>query len=120
MKGGDDDLIAQHILNKRNSRISFSRESQTISKTEKSWSGLISQKVRHMKIGRYYSKKNKTLAGLSRSAIQLVGLSFNFDFKPAVVNSLIDIRHQELSFYYLYPTRSKTGYKSLKMGTSCH
>lgn len=62
--GGDDDLIAQHILNKENCRISFSRESQVMSKAQKSWGALIRQKVRHLAIGKYYSKKSKTLAGL--------------------------------------------------------
>ncbi len=64
LTGGDDDLVAQQIVSKENCKISFSKESHTCSQAEKTWSGLIRQKIRHMHVGRYYSKKSKTLVGL--------------------------------------------------------
>lgn len=64
LTGGDDDLVAQQIVSNQNCKISFCKESQTYSQAEKTWSGLIRQKTRHMHVGQYYSKKSKTLVGL--------------------------------------------------------
>lgn len=64
LTGGDDDLIAQHICNSRNTCICFDLESQTSSKAEENLADLIRQKTRHLSVGQFYSKKSKTLVGI--------------------------------------------------------
>lgn len=64
LTGGDDDLIAQHICNSDNTTICFDKEAHTSTEAEKNLNDLVKQKTRHLSVGKFYSKKSKTLLGI--------------------------------------------------------
>lgn len=64
LPGGDDDLIAQKILDAKRTRITYVKNSQTRSRAENNWNALINQKIRHLKAGKFYTKKSQTLLGI--------------------------------------------------------
>ncbi len=55
--GGDDDLLIQKIATVHNTRVTLSKESQTLSAPSRSWINYLHQKTRHLSVGRYYKKE---------------------------------------------------------------
>ena len=64
LKGGDDDLTFQKLATKENSKAIFSKNSQTLSIPQRTLSTYLSQKRRHLHIGKYYSTKTKSVIGV--------------------------------------------------------
>ena len=57
IKSGDDDLFINRVANKNNTQIEIDPETFTFSEAEKTFSGWIKQKKRHLSTGKYYKKK---------------------------------------------------------------
>ncbi|WP_132128416.1 glycosyltransferase [Anseongella ginsenosidimutans] len=68
LRSGDDDLFVNRAADSGNTRIAFSRESQTVSKAELTWGDYIRQKRRHQSVGKYYRGKHKFFLSLHACA----------------------------------------------------
>ncbi len=62
--GGDDDLMVNNMANKFNTSVQFVPNSQVFSIPEDSWVSYFKQKIRHLSVGKYYRKKDRTLLAL--------------------------------------------------------
>ena len=62
--GGDDDLFINKVANKHNTAINLDADAHTLSEPKTTWSGWMSQKMRHYTTAKHYRKKNKFLLGL--------------------------------------------------------
>lgn len=61
--GGDDDLFVNEVSNKRNVAICISEEAQMYSEPKKTWGEWITQKRRHLSVGKRYKFRDKFLLG---------------------------------------------------------
>lgn len=61
--GGDDDLFVNEVSNKKNVAICISEEAQMISEPKKTWGEWITQKRRHLSVGKRYKFRDKFLLG---------------------------------------------------------
>ncbi|HTF80606.1 MAG TPA: glycosyltransferase [Cytophagales bacterium] len=61
---GDDDLFVQKVATPQNTSIVTKHCSHTISIPKNTWDEYLTQKVRHLNIGKYYNFKTKSLLGL--------------------------------------------------------
>ncbi|MFY0605211.1 MAG: glycosyltransferase [Cyclobacteriaceae bacterium] len=52
--GGDDDLLVQKLSTAQNTRLTIHPKSLTYSKPERTWKEYLSQKTRHLSVGKYY------------------------------------------------------------------
>jgi len=57
--GGDDDLLVQKMTQPGNTQIILGKESLTYSIPKRTWKGYLSQKTRHLSVGKYYQPKAK-------------------------------------------------------------
>ncbi len=62
--GGDDDLFVNRHATTGNTEVVVSKESLVYSIPKTTWSGFITQKIRHLSVGKYYRFKHKLLLGL--------------------------------------------------------
>jgi cellulose synthase/poly-beta-1,6-N-acetylglucosamine synthase-like glycosyltransferase len=62
--GGDDDLFVNRHATGTNTGVEVSKESLVYSIPKTTWSGFITQKIRHLSVGKYYRFKHKLLLGL--------------------------------------------------------
>ena len=62
--GGDDDLFVNKYATAENTSIELSPESLVITKPEKSFGKYYKQKLRHLSVGKYYTKKSKIFLGI--------------------------------------------------------
>lgn len=62
--GGDDDLFVNQASNKENVAICISPESHTVSEPKKTWNEWITQKRRHLSVGKRYKFRDKFLLGI--------------------------------------------------------
>ena len=68
VKSGDDDLFINEVANNKNTALSFSKESFTISEPKSSFRDWILQKRRHISTARLYKTKHQFLLGLFYSS----------------------------------------------------
>lgn len=102
--GGDDDLMINHIATNYNTLNATSPTSQTISKPEYSWSSYFRQKTRHLSVGVYYRKKDKTLLGVFTLTF-LFGWIFFFSLLVSAINPYLILAAfglRSLSFYSIF------------------
>ncbi|MEQ8473742.1 MAG: glycosyltransferase [Marinoscillum sp.] len=57
--GGDDDLLVQRISCKTNTRVNIGTESLTYSFPKRTWKEYLTQKTRHLSVGKFYRSKFK-------------------------------------------------------------
>ncbi|MCU0326803.1 MAG: glycosyltransferase [Spirosomaceae bacterium] len=62
--GGDDDLFVNQASNKENVAVCISPEAHTISEPKKTWNEWITQKRRHLSVGKRYKFRDKFLLGI--------------------------------------------------------
>ena len=83
--GGDDDLLIQKIGLQIRAGINIHQESLTYSAPERTWNKYLTQKIRHLSVGKHYQKKYKHRLSLQSgihsslwvSFLSLVGFSDN-------------------------------------------
>lgn len=61
---GDDDLFVNHHATSTNTEICLESEAQTITYPKSTIKTYLTQKKRHISVGKYYSKKSKVITGL--------------------------------------------------------
>lgn len=61
---GDDDLFINEVARKDNVAICISEEARTVSEPKRTWDEWITQKRRHLSVGKRYKLKNKLSIGL--------------------------------------------------------
>lgn len=76
LKSGDDDLFVNQAANRKNTRIVFSTEGQTLSKAERTWGDFFRQKRRHQSVGKYYKGRHKFLLSLLPVSVILFYICF--------------------------------------------
>ena len=64
LTGGDDDLFVNKTANSRNTRISLSPESTTLSIPKSTLREYLHQKIRHLSVGKYYNGRDRFFLGL--------------------------------------------------------
>ena len=69
--GGDDDLFVNEVSNKSNVAICIAEEAHMVSEPKKTWGAWITQKRRHLSVGKRYKFRDKFLLG-SLATSQLV------------------------------------------------
>lgn len=74
--GGDDDLFVQKHAHKHNTHINLCPESLTYSFPKRKWKEYLTQKVRHLSVGKYYRSEFKSSHFLRMSMHFLLWLSF--------------------------------------------
>lgn len=62
--GGDDDLLVNKWANSENTRIVIDSYAHTLSIPKLTWKAYLIQKIRHLSVGTYYNKKDRTRLGL--------------------------------------------------------
>ena len=62
--GGDDDLLVNKWANSKNTKIIIDPDSHTLSVPKTTWASYFIQKIRHLSVGTYYRKKDRTRLGL--------------------------------------------------------
>lgn len=62
--GGDDDLLVNKWANSKNTKIIIDPDSHTLSVPKTTWASYFIQKIRHLSVGKYYRKKDRTRLGL--------------------------------------------------------
>ena len=83
--GGDDDLLIQKMGSEIRSDINIHPESLTYSAPERTWNKYLTQKIRHLSVGKHYQRKYQQRlsfqsgihTGLWMSFLYLVGFSAN-------------------------------------------
>ncbi|MFP4555498.1 MAG: glycosyltransferase [Bacteroidales bacterium] len=96
LTSGDDDLFIHQVAKKSNTSVIYNKEAQTRSKAQRTFSGWLMQKKRHLTTSPHYKKGVKFLLGLeplSRiifwiSGIILIGIQFY----PYIIGGLILFR----------------------------
>ena len=78
--GGDDDLFVNKYANKQNTAIVLHHEAVTFSNPKETWKDFITQKTRHLSVGKYYHFKDRLILGLILLTKMLFWLSL-----PAVI-----------------------------------
>lgn len=81
--GGDDDLLVQKIASNTNTRVNIGSESLTYSFPKRTWKEYLTQKSRHLSVGKFYRSKFKNEhtwriiihAGLWLSFLYLISFS---------------------------------------------
>lgn len=104
LTGGDDDLIINHLADSTNTKVITHPNSQTVSIPETSWNDYFKQKIRHLSVGQYYQKKDRTLLGLFTLSF-LLGWIFFFSLLVSVINPyfiLTVYALRSLSFYIIF------------------
>ncbi len=74
--GGDDDLFINKVVNKRNTALALSHESITYSFPKETWGAYLSQKTRHLSVGKYYKSRDVILLSLLALSGVLFWLTF--------------------------------------------
>ncbi len=62
--GGDDDLLVNAFANKSNTEIMIDQSAQCISVPKKTWASYLTQKTRHLSVGKEYRQKDRTRLGI--------------------------------------------------------
>ncbi len=102
--GGDDDLMISHLATNTNTTIITTPSSQTSSKPMMTWQQLLKQKTRHLSVGKYYHKKDRTLLGLFTLSL-LFGWIFFFSLLVSAINPYLILTVfglRSLSFYSIF------------------
>jgi len=76
--GGDDDLFVNQFANNRNTAVNLDPESLVYSDPKTSFSSYLTQKKRHLSVGKHYRFKHKFILGilaLSKIIFWILGLS---------------------------------------------
>jgi len=76
--GGDDDLFVNEHSSSKNTIVTLHPESVIISEPKKTFSDYLTQKIRHISVGKLYRFKHKLLLGinsLSKILVWIIGLS---------------------------------------------
>ncbi len=74
--GGDDDLFVSQVANQQNVSICLQPDAFTVSAPKTTFREWYRQKKRHLSVGKYYKRRNKTLLGLL--SISQVGFWLSF------------------------------------------
>lgn len=61
--GGDDDLFVNEHSDKYNTKIVIGEKANVASMPKQTWSSYLSQKIRHLSVGKFYKKKDKLHLG---------------------------------------------------------
>ncbi len=102
--GGDDDLMINRLATNTNTGIMTTPSSQTLSKPMMTWQQLIRQKTRHLSVGKFYHKKDKTLLGLFTLSL-VFGWIFFFSLLVSAINPYLILTVfglRSLSFYSIF------------------
>lgn len=102
--GGDDDLLINNKANSENTKIVIDPNSHTLSIPKVTWAAYFIQKMRHLSVGTYYNKKDRTRLGLFAlcnwlSWIMLLVLFFN-GYNRILILSLFGFR--SILFYTIF------------------
>ncbi len=62
--GGDDDLFVNKWATENNTAVILDKESSVLSIPQRTYAGYFKQKVRHVSVAKYYSKKSKFFLGI--------------------------------------------------------
>ncbi|MBK6264032.1 glycosyltransferase [Marivirga sp. S37H4] len=76
--GGDDDLFVNKHANGTNTAICTDMQATLYSKPKTSWKDFITQKKRHLSVGKFYRKKDKFLLGLYHVSQTMLWIFFIF------------------------------------------
>ena len=74
--GGDDDLFVNQIANSKNVATCLDKRAYTISKPNRNWGSWISQKHRHLSVGKFYRLKHKLTLGAFHLSNMIFYVSF--------------------------------------------
>ncbi|PNQ75479.1 glycosyl transferase family 2 [Hanstruepera neustonica] len=105
IKSGDDDLFVNQVANAKNTAISLTPESFTVSVPKKTFSSWIVQKKRHITTAKYYKTTHKIVLSLyymSQASFWLLALTLLiFLFQWKIVVALIAFRFliQYITFF---------------------
>ncbi|WP_258105581.1 glycosyltransferase [Marinoscillum sp. MHG1-6] len=89
--GGDDDLLIQHLATMDNCAINLDPRSFTLSEPKSSWRSYLSQKTRHISVGKYYEPSVKLRLFVSNGIhcgmwlSNIILFSFNPNHGPIVI-----------------------------------
>ncbi len=76
--GGDDDLIVNKHANEVNTEICMASDATTFSSPKTTWKEYLTQKVRHLSVGKYYNKKDQLFLGLYHFSQIMLWIFFIF------------------------------------------
>lgn len=109
ISGGDDDLFVNQNGNKSNTAVMYGPEALVYSIPKKKWGEWYRQKLRHLQIGKWYKKRNKTFLGLYLAAQLLFWITFivllSLWIEPYIVISGFLIRNILLYYSILAGSR---------------
>lgn len=109
ISGGDDDLFVNQNANKTNTSVMYGPEALVYSIPKKKWGEWYRQKLRHLQIGKWYKKRNKTFLGLYLAAQLLFWITFivllSLWIEPYIVISGFLIRNILLYYCILAGSR---------------
>ncbi len=96
LQTGDDDLFVNQAANRKNTRIEFRSDSQTLSAPKKTFAQWFRQKRRHLQSGQYYKFRHKFVLALLGLTQVLFYATFiillAFWYMPYIVLGIIGVR----------------------------
>jgi glycosyltransferase involved in cell wall biosynthesis len=114
--GGDDDLFVNQHISKANMEVKLGKESLVYSNPKTTWSAFISQKTRHLSVGKYYKFTDKLILGIFKTSFVLfwiVGIGLLF-FEPTLALIGFSVRFG-LLFVLLYLSSKRFGGRFLPL-----
>lgn len=76
LTGGDDDLFVQKFANRLNTKVVLTQESLTYSAAKRRFTEYLTQKTRHLSVGKYYRSKLKNSHAFRSAVHAMVWVSF--------------------------------------------